>query len=67
MKRSGKITDEHINEMMKKGDLDGDGWETILEREVGVVRQGRKKLNLEMFSSLTPTPTPSLSSLPHIS
>jgi len=25
MKRSGKITDAHINEMMKKGDLDGDG------------------------------------------
>ena len=38
MKRSGKITDAHINEMMKKGDLDGDGWETILEREVGVGR-----------------------------
>ena len=43
MKRSGKITDAHINEMMKKGDLDGDGWETtfnfsLLEREGGGIQ-----------------------------
>ena len=26
MKRSGKVSDVHVKELMERGDLDGDGW-----------------------------------------
>ena len=48
MKRTGKITEAHINEMMKAGDLDGDGWElTIIQ--ANIFNYNSRKLTFDEF------------------
>ena len=58
MKRSGKISDLHINEMMKRGDLDGDGWDkywsqTILNWNLKLICRTWEYLMCDNFRKLT--------------